>query len=46
MLKEFPGVYMHTHMSENEDEIDLVADLFPTSSGYLSVCVCKSTDAS
>ena len=37
LLKEFPDVYMHTHLSENKDEIAWVKDLFPESDGYLDV---------
>ncbi|NRR33179.1 guanine deaminase [Oxalobacteraceae bacterium] len=37
LLQEFPGVYMHTHLSENKGEISWVQALFPESSGYLDV---------
>lgn len=37
LLKEYPDVYMHTHLSENKNEIAWVADLFPDSKGYLDV---------
>ncbi|MEC5159030.1 MULTISPECIES: guanine deaminase [unclassified Janthinobacterium] len=37
LLKEFPDVYMHTHLSENKGEIAWVQALFPASSGYLDV---------
>ncbi|MDX2242603.1 MAG: guanine deaminase [Leptolyngbyaceae cyanobacterium bins.302] len=37
LLEEFPDVYMHTHLSENVNEVELVAQLFPNSSGYLNV---------
>jgi len=37
LLKEHPGVYMHTHLSENKDECHWVKDLFPESEDYLSV---------
>lgn len=37
LLKEFPDVYMHTHISENKGEVLWVADLFPNSTGYLDV---------
>jgi len=37
LLEEFPDVYMHTHLSENVNEIELVAQFFPDSSGYLNV---------
>ncbi|MDM1021832.1 guanine deaminase [Acinetobacter sp. VNK23] len=34
---EFPDVYIHTHLSENKDEIAWVKDLFPEQNGYLDV---------
>jgi guanine deaminase len=37
LLQEFPDVYLHTHLSENVDEVDLVARLFPNNEGYLDV---------
>jgi guanine deaminase len=37
LLAEFPDVYMHTHLSENVNEVKLVAELFPESEGYLDV---------
>ncbi|MBD2460951.1 guanine deaminase [Oscillatoria sp. FACHB-1407] len=37
LLQEFPDVYLHTHLSENVDEVELVAKLFPDSNGYLDV---------
>lgn len=37
LLDEFPDVYLHTHLSENVDEVELVAKLFPNSDGYLDV---------
>lgn len=37
LLREFPDVYLHTHLSENVDEVELVAKLFPDSKGYLDV---------
>ena len=37
LLAEFPDVYMHTHLSENVNEVELVAQLFPNSTGYLNV---------
>ena len=37
LLKEFPDVYMHTHLSENKNEIAWVSELFPDSDGYLDV---------
>ncbi|MGB3789854.1 MAG: guanine deaminase [Phormidesmis sp.] len=35
LLKEFPDVYMHTHISENPKEVEWVKELFPNCSGYL-----------
>ena len=35
LLAEFPGVYMHTHLSENKDEISWVRELFPECEDYL-----------
>ncbi len=37
LLSENPGVYLHTHLSENESEVRWVRDLFPQSDGYLDV---------
>ena len=37
LLSEFPGVYLHTHLSENKDEIAWVNELFPENDGYLDV---------
>lgn len=37
LLNEFPDVYLHTHLSENVDEIALVGQLFPENEGYLDV---------
>lgn len=37
LLKEFSGVYMHTHLSENLDEMAWTAELFPGSAHYLDV---------
>ncbi|WP_445116969.1 guanine deaminase [Acinetobacter sp. WZC-1] len=34
---EFPGVYVHTHLSENKNEIAWVRELFPERSNYLDV---------
>ena len=34
---EFPDVYVHTHLSENKDEIAWVKELFPAQKGYLDV---------
>lgn len=37
LLEEFPDVYLHTHLSENVDEVALVKELFPNSKNYLDV---------
>ncbi|GAA5143982.1 guanine deaminase [Thalassotalea piscium] len=37
LLRENPGVYLHTHLSENQAEIAWVEALFPDSDGYLDV---------
>jgi len=37
LLEEYPGVLMHTHLSENTAEIDWVKDLYPDAKGYLDV---------
>lgn len=37
LLTKFPGVYMHTHLSENLSEIEWVKELFPESKNYLDV---------
>lgn len=37
LLDEFPDVYLHTHLSENVDEIAFVGQLFPENEGYLDV---------
>ena len=37
LLQEFPDVYLHTHLSENVDEVAFVKQLFPESQGYLDV---------
>ncbi|TQR62473.1 guanine deaminase [Acinetobacter sp. RF14B] len=34
---EYPDVYVHTHLSENHNEIAWVKDLFPEREGYLDV---------
>lgn len=34
---EYPDVYVHTHLSENKDEIAWVKSLFPEQAGYLDV---------
>lgn len=35
LLREYPGVYMQTHLCENRTEIDWVRELFPERSSYL-----------
>ena len=35
LLEEFPDVYLHTHLSENVDEVAWVNQLFPDCQGYL-----------
>lgn len=37
LLNEYPDVYLHTHLSENKNEIEWVQALFPDSKGYLDV---------
>jgi len=37
LLQEHPGVYLHTHLSENADEIAWVKELFPETDSYLDV---------
>ncbi|NJN85437.1 MAG: guanine deaminase [Leptolyngbyaceae cyanobacterium SL_7_1] len=37
LLNEYPGTYLHTHLSENVNEIAWVRRLFPESQGYLDV---------
>ncbi|WHI44863.1 guanine deaminase [Microbulbifer sp. VAAF005] len=37
LLDEYPDVYMHTHVSENKDEINWVKSLFPEANSYLDV---------
>lgn len=37
LLKEFPDVHLHTHLSENIKECEWVAQLFPNSQDYLDV---------
>src|SRR5690606_35799649 len=34
---EYPDVYVHTHLSENKNEIAWVKELFPEREGYLDV---------
>jgi guanine deaminase len=35
LLKEYPDVYLHTHLSENVKECDWVQSLFPETENYL-----------
>ncbi|MEB3282636.1 MAG: guanine deaminase [Lyngbya sp.] len=37
LLQEYPDVYLHTHLSENVNEVKFVAELFPESLDYLQV---------
>lgn len=37
LLREYPDVHLHTHLSENPEECDWVAELFPDSIDYLNV---------
>ncbi len=37
LLREFPGLYLQTHISENVEEVQWVKALFPERSGYLDV---------
>lgn len=37
LASEYPDVYVHTHLAENSDEVDLVARQFPSSRSYLDV---------
>ncbi|WP_339083066.1 guanine deaminase [Pseudomonas sp. TMP9] len=37
LYSEYPGLYMHTHLSENLKEIEWVKALFPERSAYLDV---------
>ncbi|MBT3436911.1 MAG: guanine deaminase [Oceanospirillaceae bacterium] len=37
LLAEHEGVYLHTHLSENVDEIEWVKQLFPNAKNYLDV---------
>jgi len=37
LAREFPDVYVHTHVAENPDEVAWVAELFPWSRSYLEV---------
>lgn len=37
LLREYPDVYLHTHVAENQDEIEWVKTLFPERRSYLDV---------
>lgn len=37
LLREHDGLYLHTHLSENREEIQWVKQLFPEREGYLDV---------
>jgi guanine deaminase len=37
LLDEFPDVYLHTHLSENVNEVAWIQKLFPQYDGYLDV---------
>ncbi|NJO94289.1 MAG: amidohydrolase family protein [Hydrococcus sp. RM1_1_31] len=37
LLEEYPDVYMHNHLSENQGEVEWVKTLFPQSDSYLGV---------
>ena len=37
LLEEFPDVYLHTHLSENVDEVAWIQSLFPHCKGYVDV---------
>ncbi len=37
LLEEYPGLYLHTHLSENVDECDWIKKLYPDSKDYLGV---------
>lgn len=37
LLEEHPGTYLHTHLSENVNEVAWVQELYPESKGYLDV---------
>lgn len=37
LLDDNPGVYLHTHTSENQDECDWVSSLFPDDQDYVGV---------
>ncbi|MEB3293059.1 MAG: guanine deaminase [Synechococcales bacterium] len=37
LLQEYPDTYLHTHLSENIDEVNWVRSLFPQAKNYLDV---------
>ena len=37
LAAEYPEVWVHTHLAENREEIEAIADLFPERSSYLDV---------
>ncbi len=37
LIQYFPDVYLHTHLSENKQELEFTAELYPESSDYLDV---------
>lgn len=37
LRREYPDTYLHTHLSENKDEVAWVKDLFPEHKNYLDV---------
>jgi len=37
LLKEFPGVWLNTHLAENQSEVALAQQLYPESSDYLNI---------
>ncbi len=37
LLKEYDGLYLHTHVAENPDEIEFVKELFPDNRSYQDV---------
>lgn len=37
LMKEYPGIYMQTHLSENPEEINYTLELFPERKSYLDV---------
>lgn len=37
LLREFPDVYLQTHLAENQDEVAWMRELFPDSQDYLDI---------